>query len=113
MNSALRTAANPARRRFLKRGTVLTVGFSLVPAIDGSAQTSSAPRLPGSLHTNRMLSGWLSINRDGTVTVFTGKVELGQGITTALAQIVADELDVDTNESRSYQAIPPARPMRA
>ena len=35
------------------------------------------------------------IDADGTVTVFTGKVELGQGITTALAQIVADELDVD------------------
>src|SRR5205823_6272485 len=33
-------------------------------------------------------------NADGTVTVFTGKVELGQGIVTALAQIAAEELDV-------------------
>ena len=51
--------------------------------------------MPGSLATNRRLDGWLAINADGTVTVFTGKVELGQGIGTALAQIVADELDVD------------------
>ncbi len=52
------------------------------------------PRLPGSLQTNRMLSAWLAINADGTATVFTGKVELGQGILTALAQIAAEELDL-------------------
>ena len=55
----------------------------------------NAPRkLPGSLETNRRLDSWLRINRDGTVTVYTGKVEIGQGITTALTQVVADELDV-------------------
>ncbi len=97
MNAAREIKADsPARRRFLKRGAVLTIGFSLAPALElGAQQPSSAPRLPGSLQNNRMLGGWLSINRDGSVTVFTGKVELGQGITTALAQIAADELDVD------------------
>ena len=55
----------------------------------------TAPRkLPGNLNTNRRLDRWLRINRDGTVTVFPGKVEIGQGILTALAQIVAEELDV-------------------
>jgi len=78
-----------SRRDFFKRSAAVLVGFSMLPAI--MAQT--AP-LPGSLQTNRMLDGWLRINADGTVTVFTGKVELGQGILTALAQIVADELDV-------------------
>jgi CO/xanthine dehydrogenase Mo-binding subunit len=54
-----------------------------------------APRkLPGNLNTNRRLDRWLRINRDGTVTAFPGKVEIGQGILTALAQIVAEELDV-------------------
>ena len=47
-----------------------------------------------SLGTNRMLDGWIRINPAGTVTVFTGKCELGQGILTALAQIAAEELDV-------------------
>ena len=55
----------------------------------------NAPRqLPGNLNTNRRLDRWLRINRDGTVSVFPGKVEIGQGILTALAQIVAEELDV-------------------
>jgi CO/xanthine dehydrogenase Mo-binding subunit len=40
------------------------------------------------------LSAWLRVNPNGTVTVFTGKVEFGQGIASALAQIAADELDV-------------------
>jgi len=54
-----------------------------------------APRkLPGNLNTNRRLDRWLKINRDGTVTAFPGKVEIGQGILTALAQIVAEELDI-------------------
>jgi CO/xanthine dehydrogenase Mo-binding subunit len=80
------------RRTFFKRSGAIVIGFSLLPAV--MAQTQSAP-LPGSLQNNRMLDGWLRINADGTVTVFTGKVELGQGILTALAQIAADELDVN------------------
>jgi CO/xanthine dehydrogenase Mo-binding subunit len=56
--------------------------------------------LPGSLNSNRRLSQWISIHADGTVSLRSGKVELGQGIGTALAQIVADELDVDLSRIR-------------
>jgi CO/xanthine dehydrogenase Mo-binding subunit len=51
-------------------------------------------RLPGNLQLNRRLSQWLTIHADGTVSVTSGKVEIGQGIATALAQIVAEELDI-------------------
>ncbi len=86
-------AANTSRRNFLKTAGAIVVGFSWVaPSV--LAQQASPVRLPGSLQTNRMLDGWLRINANGTVTVFTGKVELGQGILTALAQIASDELDV-------------------
>ena len=81
------------RRRFLKQAAALTVGFTLTPLARGFAQSPSP--LPGSLQKNRMLDGWLRINPNGTVTAFTGKVEIGQGIVTALAQIVGDELEVD------------------
>jgi CO/xanthine dehydrogenase Mo-binding subunit len=45
-----------------------------------------------SLAANPRLEQWVRIEPDGTATIFTGKVELGQGIVTALAQIAADEL---------------------
>ena len=53
------------------------------------------PKLPGSLDANRRLSTWLSLLPEGRVVVTPGKVEIGQGILTAVAQIAADELDVD------------------
>ena len=40
------------------------------------------------------LDNWIAIEPDGTITAFSGKVELGTGVRTALAQIVAEELDV-------------------
>jgi CO/xanthine dehydrogenase Mo-binding subunit len=60
--------------------------------------------LPGSLRTNRRLSQWLRFRSEGCVEVFSGKVELGQGILTALAQIVADELDVSLGQVRMMPA---------
>lgn len=52
------------------------------------------PLLPPDLQANPRLDRWVRIGSDGMVDVFIGKVELGQGIATALAQIAADELDV-------------------
>src|SRR5690606_16775958 len=57
-------------------------------------------KLPGSLDNNRRLHRWLQINKDGTVTVTPGKVEIGQGILTALVQIVAEELDISVHRIR-------------
>src|SRR6478609_8658217 len=54
-----------------------------------------APQLPASLAANPRLSSWVTIGSDGRVAISPGKVEIGQGIVTALAQIAADELDVD------------------
>lgn len=51
--------------------------------------------LPKSLQDNPELGCWISFDRPGLVSVGSGKVELGQGILTALAQIAADELTVD------------------
>ena len=79
------------RRQFSAGLGAIVVAFSLDPR---HALGQEPPRLPGSLQTNRKLDGWLRINTDGTATVFTGKVELGQGILTALAQIAAEELDL-------------------
>ncbi len=65
---------------------------------DGRAQ------LPGSLHSNRRLSQWLGFAEPGVVQIYTGKVELGQGILTALMLIVAEELDVPLDRVRIRSA---------
>jgi len=62
------------------------------------------PRLPGSLNLNRRLSQWLRFLPDGTIEVRSGKVEIGQGIATALAQIAAEELDVAFGRIRMLAA---------
>ena len=53
-----------------------------------------APALPGSLDKFPMLDSWILLDADGRATVFTGKAELGQGITTALVQLAAGALDL-------------------
>jgi CO/xanthine dehydrogenase Mo-binding subunit len=68
------------------------------------AENIARRKLPGSLDTNRSLATWLSINRDGTVDMRPGKIEIGQGILSALTQIVAEELDVNLERLRVVTA---------
>ncbi|MFZ5609390.1 MAG: molybdopterin cofactor-binding domain-containing protein, partial [Pseudomonadota bacterium] len=77
-------------RRDALKGGAITLGF----ALGGWPLRASAQGLPERLEKLPRLDAWLRIGGDGRVTLFTGKVEFGQGIKTALAQIVADELDV-------------------
>ena len=65
---------------------------------------SSAQKLPPTLAANPRLDQWVTINGDGTVAVRTGKVEIGQGIVSAMAQIAAEELDVAYSRIRMVPA---------
>ena len=85
------------RREFTAGIGAIVVAFSIDPQL---ALTQQAAPLPGSLAQNRMLDAWIRINTDGTATIFPGKVELGQGITTALTQIAAEELDLSLGRVR-------------
>ncbi len=78
----------------MKDAGSLLIGFSLADATvlprvlaAASPQTITAPS------PNR-LDSWLRIDREGIVHVFTGKPEIGMGVGTAYAQIVAEELDI-------------------
>src|SRR5260221_7149378 len=68
------------------------------------APAPSPPKLPVSLAANPRLSSWIRFSPEGHVTVSPGKVEIGQGIVTALAQIAADELDVDIGHVQMVRA---------
>ena len=72
--------------------------------------TPSSPTLPASLIANPRLSSWVSFGAAGEVVVSPGKVEIGQGIITALAQIAADELDVDIGRITMVRASTAASP---
>jgi CO/xanthine dehydrogenase Mo-binding subunit len=61
-------------------------------------------KLPPSLAANPTLSSWIQISSEGHVVLSPGKVEIGQGIVTALAQIAADELDVHIERVRMVRA---------
>jgi nicotinate dehydrogenase subunit B len=64
------------------------------PLSVGPASSSGASSLPADLAANPVLGRWLDFSQDGQVTIRIGKVEYGQGIWTALAQIAAEELQV-------------------
>jgi CO/xanthine dehydrogenase Mo-binding subunit len=78
-----------SRRRFLATGGALVVSFALAPRV-----AAQAARLPGSLERTPLLDSWIGVGADGTITVFTGKAELGQGIRTALCQVAAEQFAV-------------------
>jgi nicotinate dehydrogenase subunit B len=83
-----------SRRQFLKGTGALIVSFNFFPP-SSLAQSMAEPRSDAD---PKQLDSWLAIASDGTVTVFSGKVDLGTGVETALAQIVAEELDVPFNK---------------
>ncbi len=80
-----------SRRDFLKAGGSLVVAFSFGPLLHKTAMADAATGKALSLD---QVDSFLSIGADGTVTCYSGKVDLGTGVRTALTQIVADELTV-------------------
>lgn len=80
---------NLTRRRLLKAGGVISVSTLLPQTTFAQAQSLTLPERP----LNRMDS-FIALAADGKVTAFNGHVDLGTGVRTALAQYVADALDV-------------------
>ncbi len=87
------------RRDFLKvAGGGITVFFSvgipLPPSACGGSPEGGAAQQRGQSGYPSDLNAYLRIHENGRVSLFTGKIEMGQGIITSLAQMMADELDV-------------------
>jgi CO/xanthine dehydrogenase Mo-binding subunit len=84
-----------SRRSFVKAGGALVVGASALRFAPASAAASpfasNGPPDPG------QADSYLAIHTDGTVSVKSGRVELGQGSTTGLLLLVAEELDMDVS----------------
>lgn len=89
-SSVTKAAGSIDRRDFLK----MLGGGLLIAATHGSSAAQESGRGFGGHELPKEISAWLHIGADGEVTVFTGKVEVGQNIRTSLAQQVAEELRV-------------------
>ncbi len=94
--ASLPRPARWSRRNFLKTFTGGLAVVWLLDAGDARAQTETGGQAPGRPRGGQRrpaeLAAWLHIAADGAITVFTGKVEVGQNSRTALTQAVAEEL---------------------
>ena len=94
-----------SRRKFINSLGCLTISFSLL----GNAWAEAGPSLledtlPGSLRRQPRLDAWLEVLGDGRVRVLIGKMELGQGVRTAIAQVAAEELDLNLDQVEVHLA---------
>jgi CO/xanthine dehydrogenase Mo-binding subunit len=80
-----------SRRRLLGTGGAIVVGVLAPGLASGADPAASATRPP---QTPDQLDSWLAVRQDGGVLAFFGKMDPGQGVGVAIAQIVAEELDV-------------------
>ncbi|HSL80418.1 MAG TPA: molybdopterin cofactor-binding domain-containing protein [Pseudolabrys sp.] len=94
MNAPVKTR-NFSRRAVLKGGAI-TVGFALagLPSRVRAQSAAVAKRILDS----KEVDAFLAVNGDGTVTLFCGKVDLGQGLRIAIPQIAAEELGIDVDK---------------
>jgi len=95
-------SASFPRREFLKAGGALIIGFSSAglvgDALFAQGAATAARGAAAGPPDPKQIDTWLAIHADNTATVYIGYVELGQGSTTSLLQISAEELDLDMSQ---------------
>ncbi|MDH4273792.1 MAG: molybdopterin-dependent oxidoreductase [Gammaproteobacteria bacterium] len=90
------------RRDFIKAGLLTTAGLTLAACSHSgqvSVTTLDSPNSPG-LRPN----AWLHIGTDNVITIYIAESEMGQGVMTSLAMLVAEELDADWQNVRAVRA---------
>ncbi|HTR37946.1 MAG TPA: molybdopterin cofactor-binding domain-containing protein [Bryobacteraceae bacterium] len=90
------------RRDFLKTGGALVIGFPLRDSLFAQ-QTAGARGTIAGPPDPKQVDTWLAIHSDNTATVYIGFAELGQGNSTALLQMAAEELDLDMSQIKTVR----------
>jgi nicotinate dehydrogenase subunit B len=101
--------AGASRRDFLKTAGVMMVGFSLA----GKAANAQSPITPSGTVDATQVDNWLAIGADESITVLTGKAELGQGFRTIQYQLVAEELSVPMSRVNLIMCITGITPVQS
>ena len=91
-----------SRKSFVRGGGALVVGFSLAGAgLAGKAGAATAPATSaGYLPPTNQIDSFLTVHSDNTVSFKTSQIEIGTGITTGLAMLVAEEMDLSPTQVR-------------
>jgi isoquinoline 1-oxidoreductase subunit beta len=89
--------AGPAlsRRQFVTMTVGGAVGLAFLPLATPLVRAQNAPAVPPGQKPTERPGAFVTIARDGTTTVLCNRMDMGQGIETALAMICAEELDAD------------------
>src|SRR5437764_367940 len=93
-----------SRKTFLKGGGALVVGLAVAPA----AQAFNDPKAVSPFHTGAVagpppanqIDSWIAVHADNTASIYTGRVNLGQGTPNGLLMIAGEELDLDLGQLR-------------
>lgn len=101
MSAASPPTSTVSRRVFLMAGSALAIGVSVQAGLSNLVQAapSSSPFEP---------NAFIRIDADGAVTLTMARVEMGQGIYTALSMLIAEELEVPLSRVRFQHAPPDA-----
>ena len=102
--AAPQTGAALSRRQFVTMTMGGAVGLALMPLATPEVQAQNAPSLPPGQKPTEQPAAFVSIARDGTTTVLCNRMDMGQGIETALAMICAEELDADWSKVKVEHA---------
>src|SRR5881409_252436 len=90
----MRASSNVTRREFLETATVAGAGLVIGFHIPGGARFGPTPAAPFTPNA------WLRINPDESVLVMVDRSEMGQGVTTSLPMLLAEELEADWSKIR-------------
>src|SRR5205814_3731777 len=85
----------PISRRAVLQGSALTVAFAMSGTVGALLDGAAAQSTPGRSLDPGRVDAFFSINADGRVTLYCGKVDLGTGLRAAIPQMAAEELGVD------------------
>jgi isoquinoline 1-oxidoreductase beta subunit len=90
-----------SRKSFVKGSGALVVGFSLAGAgLAGKASAATTPSPAGYLPPVNQVDSWFTVHADNTLSFKTSQIELGNGVTTGIAMLIAEELDLSLSQVR-------------
>jgi isoquinoline 1-oxidoreductase subunit beta len=101
LQDAAAQAAQLSRRHFVTMTVGGAVGLALMPLASQEVRAQQAPSVPPGQKPTEQPAAFVSIAKDGTTTVLCNRMDMGQGIETALAMICAEELEADWSKVKT------------